>query len=37
VTVSLAAGSNTVTFANPQGRAPAIDKMEIAPLSGAAG
>jgi hypothetical protein len=35
MTVRLAAGANTVTFANRQGRAPAIDKMEIAPLSGA--
>ena len=34
VTVNLAAGANTVTLANRQGRAPAIDKMEIAPLPG---
>jgi hypothetical protein len=37
VTVHLAAGANTVTFANRQAHAPAIDKMEIAPLPGTGG
>jgi hypothetical protein len=31
VTVALAAGSNTITFGNPAGYAPNIDKIIVAP------
>ncbi len=33
VTVALAAGSNTITFGNPAGYAPNIDKIIVAPAS----